>query len=241
MKQIINDNDFPGMRFGKLSVIEKTNLAKGGNSIWICLCDCGQKTLVAKNNIISGNTKSCGCLKHMTAHNSVDKTGLKFGKLTVLERIGRTPKDKQSTWLCQCECGNTTVTKGGHLASGITKSCGCLNHVSRRGDKSPNFRGGHKDSNGYLVIKGENRNGKWTGRPQHILVMENTLGRKLKDGETVHHKNGIRDDNRIENLELWTKKHPPGQRVDDMISFCVDYLAEYAPEYLAIPKQAVNI
>lgn len=59
-------------------------------------------------------------------------------------------------------------------------------------------------------------------KAQHRFVMEQHLGRSLTSGETVHHKNGVRSDNRIENLELWFAQ-PYGQRVEDLIAYVREF------------------
>lgn len=57
--------------------------------------------------------------------------------------------------------------------------------------------------------------------------MEQAIGRNLLETETVHHKNGQRDDNRLENLELWNCSQPPGQRVEDKIAWAKEILELY--------------
>lgn len=87
-----------------------------------------------------------------------------------------------------------------------------------------------KNAAGYVLVfigRGEPGASKSGHILEHRLVMQEILGRPLLPGENVHHKNGVKDDNRPENLELWTRSQPHGQRVEDKIRWAREFLALY--------------
>lgn len=103
---------------------------------------------------------------------------------------------------------------------------------------------GFLDGLGYKIIyKPGHANSRKRGRIlEHVWIMSEYLGRPLTKHENVHHKNGIRDDNRIENLELWSKSQPPGQRVKDKIQWCIEFLNRYGIEInlSSVPQEFTN-
>lgn len=130
----IRSEDLTGRRFGNLTVIEKAEpyiLPNGNKCVqWLCQCDCGNLKKAFTGHLISGNTNNCGCKtgEKISEANTLDLTGHRFGKLTVIKRIGsREYKDRsRALWLCQCDCGNTTEATTQSLRSGNKNSCGCL-------------------------------------------------------------------------------------------------------------------
>ena len=105
----------------------------------------------------------------------------------------------------------------------------CSAHYRRRVKGQPleppiaqRTKGGsrRRHKSGYIMLTG-------VGMFEHRWVMEQHLGRPLLPGESVHHKNGIRDDNRIENLELWATGQPRGQRVSDKVRLAKEIIALY--------------
>ena len=169
----------------------------------------------------------------------VIEVGQKFGERTVMG-----PEIKRNSsrgHMCRCSCGKESFVIRHSLLNGRAQGCRRChlrrNMQDRKLDKHPAWKTGrHYTHDGYVVLTVlyKDHPSAWkSGQiPEHRYVMEQYLGRQLLKSEYVHHRNGIRDDNRIENLELWVRSQPSGQRVDDKIAWAVEFLQQYAPHML---------
>ena len=146
------------------------------------------------------------------------------------------------------ECGREFVPSSGHLSCPVcrfvvfgydTCACGlpkqkrsalCTRCVTRAGSANANWKGGRTyHRKGYVLVQTrEHPRATKNGYTfEHILVVEAVLGRFLVPGETVHHLNGVKDDNRPENLELWIRPQPAGIRASDAVAWAHEILARY--------------
>lgn len=126
---------------------------------------------------------------------------------------------------------------GGSCSWNVTRCRSCANREvvengSRRAENSVSWGGGRTvSSKGYIMVRVDDTTARgWHYEPEHRVVMAAILGRQLHQDENVHHINGIRDDNRPENLELWTTSQPSGQRVADKIRYALEIIERYGSD-----------
>lgn len=154
---------------------------------------------------------------------TADLTGKRNGKLVGVKKLEeRHPENNQIMWLLQCDCGNTCKSTTSNFRN--QTSCGCKNTWH------PNYKHQEKsyDGKGYVRVRAPEHPRAHQGRVlEHTLKMERKLGRYLTNDEQVHHINGVKDDNRLSNLELWSTSQPAGQRVKDKIKWAKEILNKY--------------
>jgi hypothetical protein len=181
-------------KIGDIVRADKLGLT-GRDYLHYCICKtCNQNKWVRKSYVLNFECRNC------KSRNTINDK--KMNSYIHLE---------------DCKCQRCKIGKG------------CL-----KGKNNHMWKGGKKTTkSGYVYVYLENDSkfismcAKGIGTnyvAEHRLVMANKINRVLLKNETVHHINGIRDDNRIENLELWSSNHQSGQRLEDQIKWAIELL-----------------
>lgn len=159
-----------------------------------------------------------------------------FGELYVIRETNSRKLNngyRDRYWYCKCSCGVEKEIRHQNLKNGQTKSCGHLlkEYVKSqpKREDSPSWKGGRRVDDGYVFIyMPQHPRAKRNGYiREHTVVMEKKIGRYLLPNENVHHKDGNKINNNPNNLELWVKKQPPGQRVTDLVKWAKEIIELY--------------
>ena len=119
-----NRNSLVGQRFGKLTVERRAGSSQNGYAMYHCVCDCGGTVDVESRALRSGRKISCGCEKERRTR-MVDLTGLRKGRLTVVEPLPKRDYKGCIIWRCLCDCGQECEYSADALQNANIYSCGC--------------------------------------------------------------------------------------------------------------------
>lgn len=117
-----------GRRYGELVVVELLESHKKHKSLWLCRCDCGGTRKVRQWKLANGDITHCGTCHspYLDWSGATDLVGRRYGKLVVVDRLHPVERaNKQSVWLCQCDCGGVIAARGYRLHGNVTTHCGC--------------------------------------------------------------------------------------------------------------------
>jgi hypothetical protein len=145
--------------YTRLTVLRFVGITDTHKAIFLCACECGNRSEVTGNDLRSGTSKSCGCYnrdctrqrnherREMKHDRFRDLTGMKqkHGRLTAIRCVGFRAKTRHAKWECQCSCGKVVIVSRGGFLDETSASCGCLKHeVCKRqvGRANPNFKHG---------------------------------------------------------------------------------------------------
>ena len=151
--------DLTGNKYGNLTVIKRADdhVQSGGTKItqWLCVCECGNMTIVPSVRLRSGKTKSCGCYRKKFRKkdskqkkinliksknkklkkekpkklnsNKTDLSKMKFEHLTVIRKLEKHEREiEKNIWLCRCDCGKEIQVSTDKLKNNKNCSCGCI-------------------------------------------------------------------------------------------------------------------
>lgn len=133
--QVVNlfkAHDHLGKKFGMLDVVERVKNDRHNKTMWKVKCECGNTSIVRGQELVRGQTTSCGCYHALLRHMQIGYTtrtidleeGQRFGRLKILGFDGF--HGNRHYYKCVCDCGKIVSVSKHHLTFDNTRSCGCL-------------------------------------------------------------------------------------------------------------------
>lgn len=141
-----------------------------------------------------------------------------------IDECAKIAKDSKGKATRYCSLHRSRILRNGSPDPVKCSVTNCLNNSINTSSKPKCLEHqGYTKKEGYRMIPID---GQYV--PEHRHIMEKHLGRNLYDHENVHHINGVRNDNRLENLELWSSSQPAGQRVSDKLEWAKKIIELYS-------------